>query len=287
MSKLENTNKIEIISSISAAKAIIKDLMKQDITIGFVPTMGALHIGHESLIKRAGKECDFVIVSIFVNPVQFGPNEDFSCYPRQLDKDIELCEKNHVDLIFAPNATEMYSDNLQTIVSPPDFFKDKLCGKTRIGHFDGVSTVVLKLFNILQPNKAYFGQKDGQQLIIIKKMCHDLNVSVEIIGCPIIRDSDGLACSSRNSYLSSDSRVKALSLYKTLSKIKELYTNGMKSKQELLNNALDCLASGVLLEYLDVYNVDTFEPVEVLSDNSLVAIAAKVDGIRLIDNIIL
>jgi len=285
---MSNELKIEIVSSIDTARTIIKSLKKDSsITIGFVPTIGALHIGHESLIKRAGKECDFVVVSIFVNPIQFGPNEDFSRYPRQLDIDSELCKKNQVDLIFAPNAEEMYSSNIHTTVSPPDFFTNKLCGKSRIGHFDGVLTVVLKLFNIIQPDKAYFGQKDAQQLVIIKKMCQDLNFPTEIIGCPIIRDNDGLACSSRNSYLSGESRSKALSLYKVLTKIKELYADGMKSKYEVSNKALNCLATGVSLEYLEVYNVETFEPLEVLSDNTLVAIAAKIDGIRLIDNIIL
>ncbi|HBH18418.1 MAG TPA: pantoate--beta-alanine ligase [Cyanobacteria bacterium UBA9579] len=279
---------MEIISTIAETRKTIQDWKKQGLTVGFVPTMGALHIGHESLIKKARQECDKVIVSIFVNPIQFGPNEDYNRYPRQLDSDTKICINNKADLIFAPTVEEMYPEKEHlTKVCPPEFFQNKLCGNSRPGHFDGVATVVLKLFNIIQPDKAYFGQKDAQQLIIIKKTCRDLSLPVEIVSCPIIRDPDGVACSSRNAYLSAESRQKALSLYKTLKKTEELYLNGISSKNEIFNTAKKCLESGIKLEYLEANNLDTLEPVDKIKPNTLLAIAARVNEIRLIDNIII
>ncbi|OGH99913.1 MAG: hypothetical protein A2Y25_05475 [Candidatus Melainabacteria bacterium GWF2_37_15] len=251
--------KAHIITNISDIKEKIGEIKCSGLTLGFVPTMGALHIGHESLIERANTECDAVIVSIFVNPIQFGPNEDFSKYPRQLEQDREICSKYGVDYIFAPIEQEMYPGKYVTEVVPPALYQDRLCGKSRPGHFNGVATVVLKLFNIITPDKAYFGEKDAQQLAIIKKMVQDLNVPVEIIGCPIIRDADGLACSSRNKYLTKESREKALTLYKVLQA-----------------HNLDLLHPDIELEY--------FEEVE-LGQDKFFAIAAKVDGVRLIDNI--
>ena len=199
-----------------------KKWRKEGLTIGLVPTMGALHAGHLSLIKKAKETCDKVVVSDFVNPIQFGPSEDFDKYPRTLDADMELCNKEGVDIVFAPSASEMYggkcsSDNSKdntlkelprlsndtlTYDCPPFFYVNTLCGKSRTGHFDGVCTVVLKLFNIVQPDYAFFGQKDAQQVIIIKKMVKDLNVPIQIIQCPIVREESGLALSSRNKYLS-------------------------------------------------------------------------------------
>ncbi|MFH0702288.1 MAG: pantoate--beta-alanine ligase [bacterium] len=283
---------MEIISKISNVRAIIQDWKRQNYIIGFVPTMGSLHIGHESLIKRAKEQCNKVIVSIFVNPVQFGPNEDYNLYPRCMDKDREICLNNQVDLIFAPNPEEMYPELLSsflsnfTIVSPPEFLKNKFCGQTRKGHFEGVATIVLKLFNIIQPDKAFFGQKDAQQLVIIKKICKDLNLPVEIIACPTVRDTDGLACSSRNSYLSSESRKKALSLFKALKKVEEFYNSGVKLKKAVLSHAKESLDSGIYLEYFDICDADTLQSIDLLKDNSLVLIAAKIDGVRLIDNIL-
>ena len=284
----ENKRDIEIISEIKAIRAKIQAWKQQNLAVGFVPTMGALHIGHASLIKKARDLCDRVIVSIFVNPAQFGPNEDYNRYPRQMEKDREICLNNQADIIFAPTIQEIYPDNTDlTSISVPDSLKNKLCGISRKDHFDGVATVVVKLLNIIQPDKAFFGQKDAQQLIIIKKICHDLNLSSEIVGCPIIRDWDGLACSSRNAYLSPESRNKALSLFKTLKKVEELYKNSLKSKDEALIDAKEYLHPDVILEYFDVYNIDTLEPEDILRTNLLVAIAAKVDEVRLIDNIVL
>ena len=278
-------NKTEILTKIKNVRVKVSKWKKQGLSVGLVPTMGALHIGHESLIKKAKQTCDRVVVSVFVNPIQFGPNEDYEKYPRNLDKDSILCSNNSVDLIFAPSDEEMYPETHLTIVNPPEFFRDKLCGLTRKDHFSGVTTVVLKLFNIIQPDKAFFGQKDAQQVIILKKMARDLNIPVEIAVCPIIRDEDGLACSSRNSYLSSESRKRALTLSKTLKKILELYTNGMNNKEQVISEALKCLDAD--LEYLEVYDFDSFEPLNLIKSNSLIAIAAKVGSVRLIDNIII
>lgn len=284
----ENRQNIEIISEIKSIRAKIHDWKRQNLTVGFVPTMGALHIGHASLIEKAKSLCDRVVVSIFVNPAQFGPNEDYSHYPRQIEKDREICLNNQANVIFTPTVQEMYPDNADlTAISVPDSLKNKLCGIARQGHFDGVATVVVKLLNIIQPDKAFFGQKDAQQLIIIKKICRDLNLSPEIIGCPIIRDHDGLACSSRNTYLSLKSRNKALSLFKTLKKVEELYKSGLKLKNEVLIQTKEYLHPDISLEYFDIYNIDTLEPEDILRAGLLVAIAANVDGVRLIDNIVL
>ena len=192
------------------------------------------------------------------------------------------------DLIFAPSVEEMYPDNSHlTVIIPPEFLTDKLCGKTRTGHFDGVAIVVVKLLNIIQPDFAFFGQKDAQQLIIIRKVCQDLNLPAKIVGCPIIRDDDGLACSSRNAYLSAESRQKALSLFKALKKVEELYNSGVKLRKSVLNEAKKLLNENIALEYFEVFDAVTLEPLDSLKPNSLVAIAAKVDGVRLIDNIII
>lgn len=279
---------MKTVSKIAEIRSEILSWKKENLVIGLVPTMGALHSGHESLIKKAKESCDKVIVSIFVNPIQFGPTEDYNVYPRNLEKDQKICQKNSVDIIFHPEVQEMYPeiDHL-TIVNPPEFYKSKLCGKTRKGHFEGVSTVVLKLFNIVQPNKAFFGQKDAQQLIIIKKFCRDLNVPVEIVGCPIIRDYDGLALSSRNQYLSAESRQKALYLNKILKTINELYNSGLTRKEDIVSKAIQGLPEGIDIEYLDVYDVNTFELQSQIKSNSLVTIAARVAGVRLIDNIII
>jgi len=276
-----------VIKTIQELKVQVKNWKSQNFSIGLVPTMGALHRGHESLIQKARPQCDKVIVSIFVNPIQFGPNEDFEKYPRQLEKDLTVCENNGVDIIFAPEYAEMYS-NLEEItkVVPQTSLQDKLCGKSRPGHFNGVATVVLKLFNITQPDKAFFGQKDAQQLLIIKKMVSDLNVPVEIIPCPIIREDDGLALSSRNAYLSPSDREKALSVSKTLNFIKNLYENGETNTKNILQKAINNIDKTVLLEYLDIRNMETLQKVAELKSGCIVAIAAKVGNVRLIDNII-
>lgn len=288
MLKQQSIELSEVVSQISKLKAKIKTWKFQNKIIGLVPTMGALHEGHESLIKKAKESCDIVIVSIFVNPIQFSPNEDLDKYPKQLLEDRRICSKYLVDTIFAPTPGEMYpeGDDL-TKICPPDYLKNKLCGKTRLRHFDGVATIVLKLFNIVQPDKAFFGQKDAQQLIIVNKMCKDLNIDTEIISCPIIREDNGLALSSRNSYLSSTDKEKALILSETLKKMVELYSSGISSKKEVVSIVMQDINPDIKLEYLDVYNMDTLEPAETIISNSLVAIAAYVGGVRLIDNIII
>lgn len=261
--------------------------------IGLVPTMGALHQGHLSLIKKAKETCDKVVVSVFVNPIQFGPSEDFDKYPRTLEADLKLCEEAGVDIVFAPSSDEMYgngnrlsNDNL-TYVCPPFFYVDKLCGKSRVGHFDGVCTVVLKLFNIVQPDFAFFGQKDAQQVIVIKKMVKDLNVPIEIIQCPIVREESGLALSSRNKYLSEDGRKEALVLSKILNNIKACYKKGVTNIPALKETAYSFLTERHDLEYLEILDKETLEEKKQADNNTIILIACKVDGVRLIDNIYL
>lgn len=285
------TNKIEEIRN------NVAEWKRQGLKIGLVPTMGALHRGHESLIKKARELCDKVIVSIFVNPTQFGPNEDYEKYPRTVETDKETCEKNNVDIVFAPTVSEMYgnssdknhdlSNKTLTFVYPPYNLVDKLCGKTRTGHFDGVATIVLKLFNIVQPDFAFFGQKDAQQLIIIEKMVKDLNIPTEIIPCPIIREEDGLALSSRNKYLNPEARKKASTISKSLSYIKELYSKGTIEAKILFDSSISILDGSIELEYLEFLDMENLEKIDIINKKTLVAIAAKIDNVRLIDNIII
>ena len=281
------TNKINDI------KNSVQEWKKQGLKIGLVPTMGALHKGHESLIKKAIETCDKVIVTIFVNPIQFGPSEDYEKYPRTIENDKEICERNNVAVIFAPTPEEMYgktpdrtNKNL-TFVYPPYSLVDKLCGKTRTGHFDGVATAVLKLFNISEADYAFFGQKDAQQLIIIKKMVKDLNIPVEVVSCPIVREEGGLALSSRNSYLSTEERQKAMSISKTLFYTKQLYEKGVIDVKILLDSAISILDKSIELEYLEFVDTIELEPVQEIRNTTLVALAAKIGTVRLIDNIIL
>lgn len=261
--------------------------------VGLVPTMGALHEGHLSLIKKAKETCDKVVVSVFVNPIQFGPSEDFDKYPRTLDKDMELCNSVGVDAVFAPTPAEMYggesklSNDTLTYVCPPFFYVNKLCGKTRTGHFDGVCTVVLKLFNIVQPDCAFFGQKDAQQVIIIKKMVNDLNVPIEIIQCPIVREESGLALSSRNKYLSEQGKKDALVLSSILNNIKKCYKKGITDVSALKETAYSFLTDKHDMEYLEILDKNTLEEQEKASDDSIALIACRVEGVRLIDNIYL
>ena len=280
-----------LIKKINELREYIQPYKSDKETVGLVPTMGALHNGHLSLIKAAKEKCDRVVVSVFVNPIQFGPNEDYNKYPRTLDADYELCTKNGVDVVFSPSPAEMYgegfilsNDNL-TYVCPPFKYTDKLCGKSRIGHFDGVCTVVNKLFNIVQPDFAFFGEKDAQQLIIIKKMVKDLNIPIEIIGCPIVREESGLALSSRNKYLSDKGKKDALVLSKILQNIKQCYLKGITDIDALKETAFSLLNDNVELAYLEIYNSETLEQEEKANNNSRAFIACRVEGVRLIDNI--
>lgn len=275
---------MKIIHKIEELKNILKD--KKTLEIGLVPTMGALHEGHASLIKKSVEQNDYTVVSVFVNPVQFGINEDFDKYPRTLEKDAKLCENLGADIVFAPAVDEMYQDTKElTLVCPPYSAINKLCGKSRPGHFDGVATVVSKLFNITGCTKAYFGQKDAQQLFIIKKMVKDLNFNVEIVPCPIVRENDGLALSSRNSYLKEESREDALKLYKALKYAKELRQKGINDRQILCDSALKIL-EGTLVDYIEIVNPKTFEDWQDEKEPALMLIAAKIapTDTRLIDN---
>ena len=263
---------------------------QQGLKVGLVPTMGALHGGHLSLIKKSIETCDKTVVSIFVNPIQFAPSEDLDKYPKTLEADLELCKKAGVDIVFAPTCSEMYgednilSNDFLTYVMPPFFYTNKLCGKSRIGHFDGVCTVVMKLFNIIQPDYAFFGQKDAQQLVIIKKMINDLNFSIEIISCPIVREENGLAMSSRNKYLSKDGKNNALVLSKILFNIKSCYKKGITDIKALAETAFEFLNENHELEYLEFVDKNTLENKIVADDDMLVLIALKTDNVRLIDN---
>lgn len=282
-----------LVHTIEEVRAQIKQWKKEGLTIGLVPTMGALHAGHLSLIKKSVEKCDKTVVSVFVNPIQFGPSEDFDKYPRTIEADEKLCNDTGVDIVFAPSPKEMYGEGYMltndflTYVIPPYFYVDKLCGKSRVGHFDGVCTVVNKLFNIVQPDYAFFGEKDRQQLIILKKMVKDLNIPVTIIPCPIIREDSGLALSSRNKYLDEKSKQDALVLNKILFNIKLCYDKGITDVRALTETAYSYLNDNHALEYLEFRDQDNLEEKSKADDNTIVFIAVKVGGVRLIDNIAL
>lgn len=282
-----------LVHTIKEVREQIKKWKKAGLTVGLVPTMGALHNGHLSLIKKAVEKCDKVVVSVFVNPIQFCPGEDLDKYPRTLEADQKLCESNGVNIVFAPTPSEMYGDcqmrtnDFLTYVIPPFFYVNKLCGKSRVGHFDGVCTVVNKLFNIVQPDFAFFGQKDAQQLIIIKKMVKDLNIPVEIIPCPIVREESGLALSSRNKYLSEEDKIQALALSKILNNIKTCYKKGITDVEALKETAYQFLNDHHDLEYLEFMNEENLDEMTTADDHTRVFIACKVGEVRLIDNILL
>jgi len=282
-----------LLHTIKEVREQIRDWKREGLVIGLVPTMGALHDGHLSLIKKAVERCDRVVVSVFVNPIQFCAGEDLDKYPRTLDADVKLCYDAGVSVVFAPAPDEMYGDaqmksnDFLTYVIPPFFYVNKLCGKSRVGHFDGVCTVVNKLFNIVQPDFAFFGEKDAQQLIIIKKMVKDLNIPVEIVSCPIIREESGLAMSSRNKYLSEKDKEEALVLSKILNNIKSCYDRGVKDVEALRETAYQFLNDKHELEYLEFADADNLEEKLIADDNTRVFIACRVGGVRLIDNILL
>ncbi|MGN1433468.1 MAG: pantoate--beta-alanine ligase [Ruminococcus sp.] len=260
----------------------------EGLTVGFVPTMGYLHEGHKSLMQAARANNDKVVVSVFVNPMQFGPNEDLESYPRDFEKDCALCESVGVDLIFHPEPEEMYADGFCSYVDM-NGLTTELCGKSRPIHFRGVQTVVLKLFNIVKPDRAYFGQKDAQQLAVIRRMVKDLNVDTEIVGCPIVREADGLAKSSRNTYLNPDERKAALILSRSLKLGRELIENGETDAKAVIKAITDSINTEPLakIDYVDVVDFDTITPVEKIGKSVLVAIAVYIGKTRLIDNFII
>jgi pantoate ligase / CMP/dCMP kinase len=259
---------------------------KYDHSLGLVPTMGALHSGHLSLIKQARSDNDFVIVTIFVNPLQFAPNEDLSRYPRQLEADLQLCENLGVNCVFAPSESELYPFTDTFKVVPPKTLTSVLCGQFRPGHFEGVTTIVTKLFNLIQPTRAYFGEKDAQQVAIIRRLVSDLNIPVEIISCPIIREDSGLAFSSRNQYLAPENKQLAVNLSKGLLAAKRAFFNGEICSEKLISLVKNELIS-INIEYIEVVDPHTLQSLNYVENNALLAIAAKIGTTRLIDNIML
>lgn len=276
---------ILIENTVDKVRETVKTWKAQGLSVGLVPTMGYLHEGHQSLIKRAVQENDRVVVSIFVNPIQFAPNEDLETYPRDLEKDSILCNDTGADLIFHPQPEEMYPNGFSTQVVMNNLTTE-LCGKTRPTHFSGVCTVVGKLFNIVAPNRAYFGEKDAQQLAIIKRMVKDLNFDIEIVGCPIIRESDGLAKSSRNTYLNEQERKAALILSKSILLGKEMAANGERSSAVIIKAMTDLINTEPLakIDYVSIVNAETIEPVDKLNGEILAAVAVYIGKTRLIDN---
>lgn len=274
---------MEIARTVEEARRIARDWKKQGLEIGLVPTMGYLHEGHGSLMAAARKENARVAASIFVNPTQFGPNEDLARYPRDFERDRALCEKMGVDMIFHPEAEDMYR-SAQAFVDI-GLLADTLDGAARPGHFRGVCTVVSKLFNIIQPDRAYFGEKDAQQLAIIRKMAFDLNFDVQVVGCPIVREADGLAKSSRNTYLNAAERAAAPVLYRAIEHGKSIIKKGMPA-QTLISEMEKVLAAEPLAktEYVAVVDALTMQPVDVIDGAVLIPMAVRVGGTRLIDN---
>lgn len=275
---------MKIVSTIEEVRAQVKEWKKEGLSIGFVPTMGYLHEGHMSLIDAAG-ENDRVVVSIFVNPMQFGPMEDLASYPRDLEHDAKLCEAHGVDLIFHPTPEEMYGDQFYSYVDM-DVLTKELCGLSRPVHFRGVCTVVTKLFNIVTPDRAYFGQKDAQQLAVIKRMVKDLNMPLTITGCPIIREEDGLAKSSRNTYLSPEERKAALVLSRSIFLGKEMVEKGERDCKRILAAMTAEIEKEPLakIDYVKIVDLDTMQQVEKIDRGILAAIAVYIGKTRLIDN---
>ncbi|TJX15811.1 pantoate--beta-alanine ligase [Tissierella creatinini] len=278
---------MQLVNTINDLRQIVKQWKIDGLEIGFVPTMGYLHEGHQSLIKRAVSENDRVVVSIFVNPMQFGPNEDLDSYPRDLDCDIDICKQESVDLIFHPQVSEMYFNDFSTLVDMSGL-TDVLCGKSRPNHFRGVCTVVNKLFNIVDADRAYFGQKDAQQLAIIKRMVRDLNIDIEIIGCPIVREEDGLAKSSRNTYLNEKERQAALILNRSLMIGQKLLSDGERNAEKIINAISENINREPLakIDYVDVVDSLSLKKANNISSSCLVAVAVFIGKTRLIDNFI-
>ncbi len=279
---------LELVHKVEEVRALSRATRVRGKKLGFVPTMGALHEGHLSLVRAAKANSDVVAVSIFVNPTQFGPNEDFTRYPRNLEADCALLEREAVDVVFAPSPEEMYPGGAVTWVTV-ERLSDRLCGKSRPGHFRGVATVVAKLFNIVEPDLAFFGQKDAAQVAVIKRMVRDLRFPVAIEVCPIVREADGLALSSRNAYLSPDDRKMALVLHASLQRAQKLFDEGERAAAKIAAEARKAFVwqPAVRLDYFEIVDPDDLEPVATIDKRSLAAVAAFVGKTRLIDNIVL
>lgn len=279
---------MKVIHDVEEMQAVSRAAAVQGLTVGFVPTMGALHAGHLSLVRLARSRASLVVVSIFVNPLQFGPTEDFERYPRTLEADCARLEGEGTDIVFAPSAAQMYPPGATTVVHV-EGLSEKLDGRSRPGHFRGVSTVVAKLFHIVQPACAVFGQKDAAQVAVLRRMVRDLNMGIELIIAPIVRESDGLALSSRNAYLTAQQRKQGLVLHRTLEQVSALAASGETSAPKLRALALSVLASepAAQLDYFEIVDPDTLEPLEETTHGALVAVAATFGSTRLIDNVLL
>lgn len=286
-SNLEERRTMKIAYTVEDVKSQVRQWKKEGLTVGLVPTMGYLHEGHESLIKRAVAENDRVVVSVFLNPTQFAPNEDLASYPRDFEADTKLCEGAGAALVFHPEASEMYAEDACTFVDMTAVTKE-LCGKSRPIHFRGVCTVVNKLMNISMADRAYFGQKDAQQLAVIRRMVRDLNMNVEVVGCPIIREADGLAKSSRNTYLSEEERKAGLVLSQAVKLGQKLVAEGEKSAAAVTGAMSELISAEPLakIDYVSMVSWDSIEPVETIEGPVLVAMAVYIGKTRLIDNFI-
>ncbi len=278
---------MKIVAETEEVREQVSRWRKEGLSVGLVPTMGYLHEGHKSLIDKAVQQNDRVVVSVFVNPIQFGPGEDLATYPRDLERDAALCEAAGASLIFHPEKENMYFDDFCTFVDMDGLTKG-LCGKTRPTHFRGVCTVVSKLFHIVQPDRAYFGQKDAQQLAVIRRMVRDLNFDLEIVGCPIIREEDGLAKSSRNTYLSQEERAAAVILHKGLLRGEEMIRNGERDASAVIREITGIIESEPLarIDYVEVVDFDRIEKIDTIEGNVLAAVAVYIGKTRLIDNFI-
>jgi len=279
---------MKVAKTIESVRRLVKAARRDGKKIGLVPTMGALHIGHISLIETAARSCDFIVVSIFVNPTQFGPGEDFQRYPRPLEADLEICKKAGVDVVFAPTTEQMYPQENLTWVSV-EKLTEQLCSRFRPGHFRGVATVCAKLFNIVEPDVAFFGQKDGQQAIVIRRMVDDLNMPLEIVVCPTVREPDGLAVSSRNQYLTDAQKKEATYIYKSLQKAQEMINasitdcNAIISQMRMILNQ----APSIKIEYINIVDDEMVQSTDRIAGKVLVAVAVRIGSTRLIDNIMI
>jgi pantoate--beta-alanine ligase len=279
---------MEVVETVDSVRELVKAAREEGKVVGLVPTMGALHIGHVSLIEAATRQTDFVVVSIFINPTQFGPGEDLEKYPRPLEADLRICKEKGVELVFTPTPEQIYGTENLTWVTVVKL-TEPLCGQFRPVHFRGVTTVCAKLFNIVRPDIAFFGQKDAQQAIVIQRMVADLNMPLEIVVCPTVREPDGLAVSSRNQYLTGRQRRDAVCLYESLQKCREMIDGGVVDAQEIINEMRTIIQSmsAVEIEYVSIVDAETLQSVDRIAGKVLAALAVKIGSTRLIDNILI
>lgn len=278
---------MELYSSGKELRDLLKSLKKEGKSVGFVPTMGFLHEGHKSLMVKARRENDILVASVFVNPTQFGPNEDLESYPRDIERDKALMESAGVDYVFFPSVEEMYPTGYCTYVNVEGSLTSRMCGASREGHFKGVATVVTKLFNLCVPDRAYFGMKDAQQVSVIQRMVEDMNMDVEIVPCPIVREEDGLALSSRNTYLDPQQRKDALVLSRSLGRAREMLDEGIKDAHLIYDEMKRMIeeVSYAKIDYIEILNARTLEPLTLVSGDVLIALAVWVGKPKLLDNI--